>query len=752
MSADAPIIQTLKCPSCGGEIHKDVSFHQCPKCLLDLGLSCQTAADDDSKLLDPGADGDRKFGLVDYEILERIGRGGMGVVYRARQRSLNRLVAVKMIRVGDLASPAALARFRREAEAAAKLDHANIVPIYEVGEHEANPFLVMRLVEGVSLADRAHDFALLGLFDSNQGARVAKTSPPQVKIARLMATVARAVHYAHERGVLHRDLKPSNILLDQDGNPHLTDFGIAKFVDQETALTQTAELLGTPSYMPPEQAAGRPISGSADIYSLGAILYELLTGRPPFEGPRPIEILRQVMEQEPPHPNSVNALVNSDLATICLKCLDKEPARRYRSALEFAEDLERWQRREPILARPAGPILRFRRWVVRNPALATLIAGLIIGMVLTLSLLAKANEEKTRKTIALAILRTETARQLQEIWTSPNPFFAIKSETLSAMAGMEPARLRSGEKRFTIAFVAEGNPLDRVLRAAPLVEHVERRMTALARTPIRIDLRLYKGQTKAVADLLNGSVDFMHINAREYLRAKMQDPGIEPLVNVLPSSGTSSPRGESAVIFTREETGIKTLSDLRGRSFLFGTLDSTLTFWTKVFLADSGIRANDLWKYRYLDGQEEFSESARLNSPLPVAPTLGNPFSDMTPVEAVLNATYDAGVVTERRFMQVAAGEKLVPLKRFQDAAYLLVSRGKLPAGAATMFQQAMVNLKDHQILEMFPGSPRGFEPCVEDDVADMREKLAAEALFDEHRSREERPATKTKEAGPTFP
>src|SRR6266568_1150066 len=179
MSADAPIIQTLKCPSCGGEIHKDVSFHQCPKCLL------------------------------------------------------------------DLASPAALARFRREAEAAAKLDHANIVPIYEVGEHEANPFLVMRLIEGVSLADRAHDFASLGLFDSNQGARLAKTSPPQVKIARLMATVARAVHYAHERGVLHRDLKPSNILLDQDGNPHLTDFGIAKFVDQETALTQTAELLGT---------------------------------------------------------------------------------------------------------------------------------------------------------------------------------------------------------------------------------------------------------------------------------------------------------------------------------------------------------------------------------------------------------------------------------------------------------------------------------------------------------------------------
>src|SRR6266446_376954 len=198
MSADAPIIQTLKCPSCGGEIHKDVSFRQCPKCLLDLGLSCQTADDDDSKLLNPGADGDREFGLVDYEILERIGRGGMGVVYRARQRSLNRLVAVKMIRVGELASPATSARFRREAEAAAKLDHANIVPIYEVGEHEANPFLVMRLVEGVSLAAHAHEFAISGLFESSQQPCGVKTSPPQIKIARLMTIVARAVHYAHE--------------------------------------------------------------------------------------------------------------------------------------------------------------------------------------------------------------------------------------------------------------------------------------------------------------------------------------------------------------------------------------------------------------------------------------------------------------------------------------------------------------------------------------------------------------------------
>jgi len=703
---------------------------------LDLGLSCQTAADDDSKLLDPGADSDRKFGLVDYEILERIGRGGMGVVYRARQRSLNRLVAVKMIRVGDLASPAALARFRREAEAAAKLDHANIVPIYEVGEHEANPFLVMRLIEGVSLADRAHDFALLGLFDSNQGARVAKTSPPQVKIARLMATVARAVHYAHERGVLHRDLKPSNILLDQDGNPHLTDFGIAKFVDQETALTQTAELLGTPSYMPPEQAAGRPISGSADIYSLGAILYELLTGRPPFEGQRPIEILRQVMEQEPPHPNSVNALVNSDLATICLKCLDKEPARRYRSALEFAEDLERWERHEPIRARPAGPILRLRRWAVRNPALATLIAGLVIGMALTLGLLAKAREEKTRKSIALAILRTETARQLQEIWALPSAFFAIKSETLAAVAGKEPARLQSGEKRFSIAFVSAGNPLDRILGAAPLLEHVEQTIAATTHTPTRIDLRLYKTEARAVTDLIAGEVDFMQMNARDYLRAKMHAPGIQPLVILTPSPGPVALRSECAVIFTRANTGIETVSDLRGRSFLFGRADSTVTFWTKVHLVEAGIRANDLSQYRYLDSSVALGRNP--GSALDTS-DLGNPFSEMTPVEAVLDGTYDAAVATEKRFMQVAATEKLVLLKRFQDTGSLLVGQSKLPASAATSFQHAMMNLKDPQILQTFPGNPSGFKPCTDKDFSEVRDKLPAESMFDENPARDKR-------------
>jgi tRNA A-37 threonylcarbamoyl transferase component Bud32 len=723
------MLKALSCPSCGGEIQADVSFRQCPKCLLDLGLSCHALDSDDSGLPDSGVRAGSKLGLEGYEILEQIGRGGMGIVYRARQVSLNRIVAVKMIRVGELASPAALARFRREAETAAKLDHANIVPIYEVGEHETNPFLVMRLVVGASLAKRLRDFALLSSHAS-EGSALAKPGLGQIKIARLMATVARAVHYAHEHGVLHRDLKPSNILLDQEDTPSLTDFGIAKMVDEETALTQTAELLGTPGYMAPEQAAGKPIGRSADLYSLGAILYELLTGRPPFEGPTPIDVLRQVAGQEPVNPTLVNASVNQDLATICLKCLDKDPARRYQSAVEFAEDLERWQRREPILARRAGPIIRLRRWTVRNPALATLVISLALGMALTLVLLAKAGEEKNRKSIALAILRTETARQLQEIWAAPNPFFAIKSETLSAMAGMEPARLRAGEKRFTIAFVCEGNPLDRVLGAAPLVEYIGQRMTTLAQTPTRIDLRLYKTRARAAADLLAGEVDFLQMNVREYVQAKKQAPGIQPLVLIAPSSGPGALRSESAVIFTRADTGIKTLADLRGRSFLFGLADSTLTSWAKIHLVEAGIRARDLSKYRCVDNDVDLPRNASSGTR---AADLGNPFSEMTPVQAVLDGIYDAAVVTEQRFVQVAAKHRLTMLERFPDTDPLLVGQSQLPASAATTFQHAMTSLRDPLILQAFRSHPSGFELCTDKNFSDLREKLAVESLFDEN-------------------
>jgi ABC-type phosphate/phosphonate transport system substrate-binding protein len=683
--------------------------------LIDLGLTTRIEQEGEAVLDRPAPTPAQMVGF-DYELLEQIGRGGMGIVYRARQRSLNRIVALKMIAKGDFASPAALARFRREAETAAKLDHPNIVAIIEVGEREANPYLVMRFVDGDSLARFLPKFAL------SPEARGAEAAHGQMRIARLIATVARAVDYAHSRGVLHRDLKPSNILLDLHDVAHLTDFGIAKLLDQDTHLTQTAELLGTLSYMAPEQAAGKPISRGADIYSLGAILYELLTGRPPFSGAK-MDVLRQVIADDPTQPRLINATIDRDLETICLKCLDKQPGRRYATALQLAEDLERWQRHEPILARQAGPITRLQRWTVRNPAVATLLVTLTIGMVATLALLARANEEKARKSIALDILRTESARQLQEVWDSGKPYFDIKSETLATMAGMEVADLMNTEQRFTIALVAEGNPLDRVLRAAPMFDQLERAMKNESASPTRFDLRLYRKHSDAVNDLVSRKIEFAQLNAREFLRARERDPQVRALVQILPMPGFN----DAAVIFSHDGTGIRELSDLRGKSFLMGAADSTMTYWAKVNLADAGVHARDLSEFRYID---------QLTNVLPdhtskKVTAIGNPYSSMTPVEAVTSGIYDAGVVREKRFREVAAEKKLIALAKFSDSGELLVAKGDLPPEIASAFQRMMLNVQESEPSEPVLRSTARFKPAVNSDFESMIKKLPAEAAFE---------------------
>jgi serine/threonine protein kinase len=283
----------------------------------------------------------KQFG--EYELLKEIARGGMGVVYLARQRGLKRLVALKMILSGTLASVEAVVRFQNEAEAAAQLDHPNIVPIYEVGERDGQHFFSMGYVDGPSLSSLLRDGPL----------------EPR-KAAELMIHIAEAVEYAHTKGVIHRDLKPANVLLDKQGQPRVTDFGLAKRIDGEQGLTASGQIMGTPNYMPPEQATGKTakVSPASDVYSLGAILFELLVGRPPFQAATVMDTLQQVIHQEPVRPSLLNGMIHRDLETLCLKCLDKDPANRYSTAAELRDDLRRFLVGDPILARPVSTLGR----------------------------------------------------------------------------------------------------------------------------------------------------------------------------------------------------------------------------------------------------------------------------------------------------------------------------------------------------------------------------------------------------------
>jgi WD40 repeat protein len=336
-----------------------------------------------------------RFG--DYELLEEVARGGMGIVYRARQISLNRVVALKMILPGGR-SPEEIDRFlHTEATAVASLDHPNVVPIYEAGTRDDRPFFSMKLIEGGNLAQHLPRLQ----------------NDPRL-VARVMATAARAVHHAHQRGLLHRDLKPSNVLLDKDDQPHVTDFGLAKRVAGDSAQTQAGAIVGTPSYVAPEQAAAAPVLTTAvDVYGLGAILYELLTGRPPFKAETPLDTLIQVRTQEPARPSALNPKVDRDLETICLKCLAKEPAQRYGSAEALADDLERWLNGEPIRARPATLRELAVKWVKRRPALAALsgAAVLLVAAVLALSLWGWGQATRAERAAKGKADAEETARQ-----------------------------------------------------------------------------------------------------------------------------------------------------------------------------------------------------------------------------------------------------------------------------------------------------------------------------------------------------
>ena len=468
----------MVCAQCGSRLSSsDDAGEICINCLLRSAL-----AQDDydpsktsrrSDQLIPGSDEGAPIEFGDYDLLEELGRGSQGVVYRARQKSLNRTVALKVIAYGQLASQVHLKRFRREAEAAASLDHPCIVPIYEVGERDGCCYFSMKFVEGGQLDE------------------VVRRTPVSIRQStELIAKVARTVHYAHEHNILHRDIKPGNILLDQRGEPHLTDFGLARLLETESTVTRTREVMGTPSYMAPEQAAGETtkVSSATDVYGLGAVLYQLLTGHPPFAGGTTYETIRLLLNTEPRKPRALNRKIDRELSTICLKCLEKDPKRRYSSALALTEDLEHWLKHEPIQAKPSGFFTHGRKWVRRNPS-TTVLVTLLVALAIGLSVTVWNRKPAVLISKSIAVLPFENL--------SPHPDSAyladgIQEEILTRLANI--ADLRVISRTSTRHYESKPRNLGEIGKQLGVANVLEGSVQKIA-DQVRVNVRLVNAQT-----------------------------------------------------------------------------------------------------------------------------------------------------------------------------------------------------------------------------------------------------------------
>ena len=658
-----------ECEVCHSPLNKGAG--ECTKCLLSLAME---------EPIDPEPiTVERSRAHCDFELLEQIGHGGMGVVYRARQRSLNREVAIKKLLPGPRQSGE---RFRIEAEAGAKLQHPNIVPIYEIGGEADGLYLCMQLVGGGNLKQR---FDQLKLPPSEKISSAAKARLRQGQIATFLGKLARAVHFAHERGVLHRDLKPENILVREDGEPMLTDFGLAKIWDHEQSPTGSGQVFGTLNYMAPEQASGGRVSRAADIFSLGAILYELLTGTTPFRAATPAQTLRQLAEDDALNPKRINKWVDADLAMVCSKCLQKDYKDRYATAEELADDLDRWKEGKPVHARPLPPRVRVQRWVRRNRAVTALLALLVLGLTTTLLSLVAEAKQKRAKEIALEALRGSVGSDIYQAW-SPRGYVEITSEQLAALLGGEPGPLSVDHTRLKLAVFVHQNPMETVGQYWHLIPYLEREIERETGRPIRFDLWLYK---EFAVESLREKANIVRVSPLFYAEAKRFGLELQPLVR----QKNSTMRG---VIFSRRNLSLQRLADLENRSLMFGEPNSTVTFEAQRVLALAGLTQKNLSNCGYV-----------IPSPSSAFNKGGYMSRASEPLNAVKAGTYDAGVGLERQVEQTPHQSELNVIARFECPSPFWACTEGIDAKIISGFITAMEKLVDPLVLRSLPDDPQ---------------------------------------------
>lgn len=712
-------MSTKTCPICGNAIPADKVAGHCPRCLLNLGRNLgtetETRTSPSQSVLKTSIFEPQIFG--DYEILEQIGRGGMGVVYRARQRSLNRIVALKMISNVDSASPVVLARFRLEAEAAAKLEHDHIVSTYEFGEWNGQPYLTLRLIEGTNLGNRMPELTLKRFAEAWTSAPPSKSTlrDAQEKIASLVAAIARAVHYAHQHGIIHRDLKPRNILLDREDRPYVTDFGLAKMTAEDYSLTATDDLLGTPRYMSPEQASGKRVTPSTDVYSLGTILFELLTGQSPFRGDTPSEVLRLIIEEEPPHPFFLNPHVDKNLATICLKCLEKDPLRRYGSAADLADDLDRWLRHESICARRASPAERLIGWTRRKPAQASILALLLaVSALSTFSAFqfARLGEQRkvaaTQASNALTVLRRELMTDLASLWTNSSQHVVqISSEKMASLRGVAPitADAQGDVSELIFAVYTHQEPGKMLNMLSPVLGELERYLVHEAKNPRKIHLRIYRKYNEAQDALAKGEIDFARVGPSSYVAAKDRNSKVSL---ILAQNG----RVQGCIV-VRTNSDIQSLGDLKGKSMAFVDPSSTTgNDLPKMALVVAGLTAKDLkgGGSNYLRAHDAVAEK-------------------------VASGEFDAGALNASvvRDFEKRTGIALKFLMLFPNESKGLpwVTSGRLDRKTVSDIRAGLYSIRDKAMLKALGNDTSGFVEALDSDYDRLREEIKISERFD---------------------